>query len=91
MHTDNFEWDPEKSLVNLQKHGVSFGQAMEAFSDENAVVVENRFPFEERFSLLGMDLLGRVLVVVYTWRGHRIRLISARRATSNERQQYEAR
>jgi uncharacterized protein len=91
VHTDEgyFEWDAEKAQANLQKHGVSFGQAVEAFSDERAVIIENPFPFEERFSLVGMDMLGRVLVVVYAWRGSRIRLISARRATSNERRQYE--
>jgi uncharacterized DUF497 family protein len=62
---------------------------MEAFSDERAVIVENPFLFEERFALVGMDMLGRILVVRYAWRGHKIRLISARRATSNERRQYE--
>ncbi len=91
MHTADrhFEWDAEKAETNWQKHGISFGQAMEVFSDERAVVIENPFPFEEWFSLLGVDMLGRVLVVVYTWRGDRIRIISARRATKNERQQHE--
>ncbi len=44
---------------------------------------------EERWAMIGTDALGRVLVVVYTWRGERIRLISARRATARERRQYE--
>lgn len=90
MHTEeHFEWDAEKAKLNLQKHGVSFGQAMTAFSDERPVVVEDPFPFEERFSLLGTDILGRVLVVTYTWREDRVRIISARKALSNERRQYE--
>jgi uncharacterized DUF497 family protein len=47
-------------------------------------------PDEERFVTIGMDGFGRVLVVVYTWRGNqRIRIISARKATRYERQQYE--
>ena len=77
MHTDerHFEWDAEKAETNWQKHGVSFVQAMEAFSDERAMTIENPFPSEERFSLIGLDLLGRVLVVVHTWRGNRIRII----------------
>jgi hypothetical protein len=91
VHTDerHFEWDAEKAETNWQKHRISFGQAMEVFSDTRAVIIDNPFPFEERYSALGMDALGRVLVVVYAWRGDRIRIISARRATRNEQHQYE--
>ncbi len=45
--------------------------------------------FETRFITLGQDPTGRVLVVIYTWRGEKIRLISARKATSKERRTYE--
>lgn len=59
------------------------------FADDLAVTVsEERFD-EERFITIGIDALGRVLVVVYTWRGNEIRLISARKATRSERKQYE--
>lgn len=59
------------------------------FSDENAITIEDDFPGEERFVTIGSDALGRVLVVVYTYREDIIRIISARRATSGERKQYE--
>ncbi len=57
--------------------------------DETAMTIAYEHPDEERFVTLGSDALGRILVVVYTWRRHRIRLISARRATPGERRQYE--
>jgi uncharacterized DUF497 family protein len=44
---------------------------------------------EQRFATMGMDALGRALVVVYTWRGERVRLISARRTTAGQRRQDE--
>ena len=85
-----YEWDPEKAHSNIQKHGISFADAVAVFSDEMALTIEDAFTDEERFLILGMDALGRHLVVVFTWRGeHRIRIISARRATRRERQQYE--
>jgi uncharacterized DUF497 family protein len=90
VHTDDdFEWDPEKAEANWQKHGVSFLDGQEAFFDRRAITKENPFPFEERFSLIGTDVSGRVLSVVFTWRSNRIRIISARRATAGERRQYE--
>ena len=86
----DYEWDPEKSLTNRYKHGISFADAVSAFSDEFALVTDDDYPTEERFRLLGMDAFGRLLVIIYTWRGlHRIRLISARIATRTERRQYE--
>lgn len=57
--------------------------------DELAVTVPEADPDEERFVTMGMDALGRVLVVVFAWRGDRVRLISARRASAPERRQYE--
>ncbi len=62
---------------------------MAALEDEFALTVRDPYSEEERWATLGTDSTGRVLVVVYTWRGERIRLISVRRATSSERQQYE--
>jgi uncharacterized DUF497 family protein len=62
--------------------------AVSVLEDESAVTIGDPAEDEERWVTLGMDALGRVLVVVYTWRGKGIRLISARLATRQERQQY---
>lgn len=59
------------------------------FSDDLATTVNDERFEEERFITIGIDAFGRVLVVVYTWRGDEIRLISARKATRSERNQYE--
>ena len=85
-----YEWDPDKAAANLQKHGISFADAVAVFSDEFALNVADDFADEERFIILGTDAFGRLLVVVYTWRGeHSIRIISARKATRREHKQYE--
>ena len=92
MHTladVEVEWDPEKARLNLQKHGVDFADAGTAFHDEMAITIPDDDPDEERFVTLAADALGRLLVIVYTWRGPRVRLISARPATRRERSQYE--
>lgn len=85
-----YVWDPEKARQNLQKHGVDFADSVAALEDDLALT--QRDPgseAEERFITMGMDPSGQLLVVVYTWRGERIRIISARKATSRERRQYE--
>ena len=84
------EWDPDKAAQNLEKHGVDFADAATVLSDEMALTAPEEGHEEERFVTLGVDALGRVLVVVYTWRGEEIRLISARMATRAERRQYES-
>lgn len=58
--------------------------------DEGAITIRDEIAAEERFVTIGMDALARVLVVVYTWREDRPRLISARVATPQERKHYEA-
>jgi len=83
------EWDPRKAAANLRKHGVDFADAAEVLYDELAVTVLDDTPDEDRFATMGIDPLGRLLVVVYTRRGSRARLISARLATRPERRQYE--
>ena len=83
------EWDPYKAAANLRKHQVDFADAATALDDEAALTVPDDDPDEERSVTLGMDALGRLLVVVYTWRGDEVRLISARKANSSERRQYE--
>jgi uncharacterized DUF497 family protein len=82
------EWDASKAGANLKKHGVDFADAATVLLDPHAITIQDDRAEEERFITLGIDALGRVLVVVYAWRGERIRLISARGATSRERRQY---
>ena len=84
-----FEWDLQKAVTNRRKHGIDFADAATVLHDERAVTVIDDDPEEERFATIGADALGRLLVVVFTWRGRRIRLISARRATVRERRRYE--
>ena len=71
------------------KHGVSFADAVAVFSDHAALTMEDDDPDEQRFVTIGIDALGYILVVTYTWRGEEIRVISARKATARERRQYE--
>jgi uncharacterized protein len=86
-----YEWDETKNRSNLRKHSVDFADAVLALEDENAVTVrDDDSDEEERLVTIGADGLGRVLVVVYTWREENIRMISARTATRRERAVYEA-
>ncbi|MFH0778208.1 MAG: BrnT family toxin [Candidatus Eisenbacteria bacterium] len=83
-------WDPQKAKANFLKHGVRFSDAEGALSDPNAISREDRFARGEfRYALVGADYLGRVVVVVYTYRVADVRVISARRATRKERLEYE--
>jgi uncharacterized protein len=82
---------PSKARANLRKHGVRFADAVTALEDERAISVRDERHSEERWISIGMDSLGRILVVVYTWRDERVRLISARPATRREAHQYEER
>ena len=90
-----FEWDPHKASANLAKHGVPFTEAISVFSDETGLVLDDpdHSAIEDRFVLIGLSAELRVLVVVHCLRegGQVIRLISARRASRIERQQYLAR
>ena len=87
---DDAEWDPRKAAANIKKHGVDFADAATVLHDEEALTIRDNEPDEERYVTMGMDALGNVLVVVYTWRDDRPRLISARHATPHERDQYES-
>ena len=85
------EFDPAKARTNLAKHKVSFAHAEQALRDPNAVTIEDPdAEDEQRFVSLGMDALGRFLVVVHTPRENRVRLISARKASRGEAAQYHA-
>ena len=83
-----FEWNEAKNRTNLKKHGVSFEEAKSVFFDEYAVQFfdEEHSDDEERFILLGMSSLNRILVVCHCERleGQSIRIISARKATNSE-------
>ena len=84
-----FEWDGAKAASHFHKHGVDFSDAVTVLFDEIALTIRDDTRDDEaRFITLGMDALGRTLVVVYTWRSERVRIISARKATSRERQRY---
>ena len=84
------EWDADKAAANLKKHGIDFADAATVLHDDMALRVRDDTDDEERWAVIGMDALGRVLVVVYTWRDEDCRLISARTATKAERRQYES-
>jgi uncharacterized DUF497 family protein len=84
-----FEWDKSKAKENKSKHGISFADTFAVFEDPNAVTLEDFRWGEQRYVTIGMDAFGRLLVVVYTWRGDNIRIISARKAVPSEVRQYE--
>ena len=86
-----FEWDENKAEINKQKHGISFDEAQTVFTDDLLVMKLdiNHSNTEERLLLIGTSINNQVIVISYTERGDRIRLISARKATRNERKQYE--
>jgi uncharacterized protein len=85
------EWDPNKAKINLEKHGVRFSDAEAVLYDPNALSFEDTAAQDEqRFVVIGLDHLWRLLVVIYTERGDRIRLISARQAIRSERLKYES-
>ena len=87
----SFEWDEHKAESNLKAHGVSFQEATTVFADPLSITIPDpdHSSVEMRSLDLGLSYLGRLLVVSYTERGNKIRLISARLATRNERKQYE--
>ncbi|MDX2271428.1 MAG: BrnT family toxin [Cyanobacteriota bacterium] len=67
-----YQWDKNKAATNLRKHGIDFADAVSVFSDDLAITTPDERFDEERFITIGLDALGRVLVVVYTWRGQKI-------------------
>jgi uncharacterized DUF497 family protein len=86
----NVDWDLNKAKANHADHGVSFPDAEVVLYDPNGITREDESSEgEQRFVTVGLDALARVLVVVYTYRGDTIRMISARKATRNEVRTYE--
>ena len=88
-----FDWNPQKAHANLEKHGISFEEAKSVFFDEYArqFFDEAHSSREERFIMLGLSSMLRVLVVCHCERsgGEVIRIISARKATAYERKHYQ--
>lgn len=87
-----FEWDPDKAAENLTKHGVDFVEASTIFGDPLEVTIPDpaHSEGEARFLSLGLSATDRVLVVAYTEREGRIRIIHARVAEPKERRTYES-
>lgn len=92
MDVIQFVWDEDKAKANVRKHGVSFEEASSVFADENARLKHDpeHSDEEDRFIILGFSSTLRILVVCHVYRqgDQVIRLISARKATRNERKQY---
>lgn len=87
----DYQWDLDKARVNAKKHGVDFADAVGVLEDPLSLTIEDRSsPEEPRWITLGTDFMDRLVVVVYTYRGEFIRLISARKATKRERDYYES-
>ncbi|RAM50869.1 MAG: BrnT family toxin [Hapalosiphonaceae cyanobacterium JJU2] len=86
-----FEWNPNKAALNIEKHGVSFQEAATVFNDPLSVT----FPDpdhsigENRYVIIGISRFGQLLVVAHTDRGEKVRIISVRKATRQERRFYE--
>ncbi|HAR43443.1 MAG TPA: hypothetical protein DCS07_12565 [Bdellovibrionales bacterium] len=90
-----FTWDTQKAIINFEKHGVSFEEAATVFRDADGLdwADTSHSQAENRFKRLGMSVIKRILLVVYTTRTVRngketIRIISARRANRKERKAY---
>ncbi|MCU0427836.1 MAG: BrnT family toxin [Candidatus Kapabacteria bacterium] len=87
----NFEWHDEKAASNLKKHGISFEEAETVFGDEFALVNrdDKHSEIEERWLIIGTASIGYILIVSFTMRDHKTRIISVRRANEKEREQYQ--
>ena len=86
-----FTWDPNKAVSNLREHGVSFEEASTVFGDPLAVTIPDpdHSIGQERLLTMGQSTAGQLLVVSHTEEGDTIHIISARRATTHERKDYE--
>ena len=87
----DFEWDPLKADRNLRKHGVSFHEAATVLEDSLSITYRDpdHSATEHRFITVGTSRSGRVLMVAHTDRGEKVRIISARKTTPQERRHYE--
>ena len=87
----DFEWDDAKADANFRKHGVTFAEAMTVFGDPLTLTGydPDHSDSEDRYVTMGLSVEGRLLIVSHTDREDRIRIISAREASSRERKDYE--
>jgi len=87
----DFEWDPRKAVTNRRRHGVTFEEASEVFADDRSstAVDPDHSVAEQRYVIFGKTRVGRALVVAFTERGAKIRIINARPMTRLERLAYE--
>jgi len=87
----NFEWDAKKAQLNPQKHDIAFEEGMTVFLDPLSITISDpdHSTQEQRYIDIGISDRSRLLVVVYTERSEKIRIISCRKATVAERQSYE--
>jgi uncharacterized DUF497 family protein len=92
-----FEWDPEKELINIKKHGIDFRLASKVFDDPNFALIKDRIDEtgEQRWHAIGLASVeeeGALLVVAHIYRGQNeeeiIRIFSAREASKRERRLY---
>jgi uncharacterized protein len=88
IHEMEFEFDPQKSQANLEKHGIGFDEAEALWSDYNALEIPARSESETRRMLIAMHD-GKVWSAIFTERGNKLRIISVRRARKDEEALYE--
>ncbi|MGL4377315.1 MAG: BrnT family toxin [Microcoleaceae cyanobacterium] len=86
-----FEWNPDKATGNLEKHGISFQEAVTVFNDPLSITFPdpNHSIGESRYIIIGISRFGQLLIVAHTDRLERVRIISARKATRQEQRFYE--
>lgn len=86
-----FEWNPDKAVLNVEKHSVSFQEAATVFNDPLSATFPdpNHSIGESRYVIIGISRFGQLLVVAHTDRGEKTRIISARKATRQEKRFYE--
>ncbi|CAN5276987.1 BrnT family toxin [soil metagenome] len=83
-----FEWDEEKRLSNIRKHGIDFADVWRFFESERVIFIDNRFDYNElRFVSIGI-LTARILTITYTETDEITRIITARKSTKNEQNKY---
>jgi uncharacterized DUF497 family protein len=85
-----FEWSKEKERGNVAKHGISFRSAASVFLDWYGILVDDveHSGNEERYLLLGMSMYDGLLIISHCYRNDIVRIISARKAESQEREVY---
>ena len=92
MKSSEFEWDDEKAERNFKKHGVGFEEGATIFNDPMIATIDDpdHSENEARFISIGTSVVRRLLTVIHTFRKERIRLISARKVTKNEKKYYKS-